>query len=97
MPGNASEPRVSRDLWIARDGSPKTGTKIHTIHTSELRTSQDLWGSRDQSPTKQVYTVEEYERVLRSLSEADPGLDIPETAAELAAVAKAERNKAPNG
>jgi hypothetical protein len=97
MPGDTSEPRVSQDLWIARDGGPKIGTKIHTIHTSELRTSQDLWGSRDQSPTKQVYTVDDYERVLRSLSEADPGLDIPETAAELAAVAKAERNKAPNG
>jgi hypothetical protein len=99
MPGDASEPRVSLDLWTSSDRTPKGSTKIHTVHTSEIArgASEDLWGSRDQSPTKQDYTVEDYERVLRALSHADPGLDIPETAAELAAAAKAERNRAPNG
>jgi hypothetical protein len=97
VPGLNSEPRVSQDLWITRDRTPKKSAKIHTVHTSEVRASQDLWGSRDRSPTKQDYTVEDYERVLRALSDADPGLDIPETAAELAAMNKAERDRAPNG
>jgi hypothetical protein len=94
---HSSEPRVSKHPWIARDRSPIRNVKVLPVCTSELGTSQDPWDSRDRSPVKQDCSVEDYERVLRSISNADPGLALPETAAELAAMAKAHPRRASNG
>lgn len=98
-PRHASEPRASQDLWITRDRSPTKTTKTYPVYTSELNTSQDPWDSRDRSPTKQNHSVEAYERVLRTISDVAPELVIPETATELATIAKAkaESRRVPNG
>ena len=97
MPTHTSDPGVSQDPWVTRSRSSTTSAKALPVYTTELSASQDPWDSRDRSLTKQGYSVEEYERVLRSLSEADPGLELPDTAAELAAMSKAHSRRAPNG
>jgi hypothetical protein len=97
IPTHTSEPGASQDLWVTRDRSLTSSAKALPVYTSELSASQDSRDSRDRSPTKKSYSVEEYERVLRSLSDADPGLELPDTAAELAAIAKAHPRSAPNG
>ena len=97
MPTHTSDPGVSQDPWVTRSRSSTTSAKALPVYTTELSASQDPWDSRDRSLTKQGYSVEEYERVLRSLSDADPGLELPDTAAELAAMSKAHSRRAPNG
>jgi hypothetical protein len=97
MPAHTSAPRASQDPWITRGRSPISSAKALPVYTSELNASQDPWDSRNRSPTKQEYIVEDYERVIRALSDADPGLELPDTATELAAMSKAKANKTPNG
>ena len=97
MPVHISEPRDSQDPWVTRNRSPTGGTKALPVYTSELNTSQDPWNSIDQSPSDSGHSVEDYERVLRAISKADPGLELPDSAAELAAMSKTNASRAPNG
>jgi len=90
-----SEPTISQDPWITGGRSPTRNTKALPFYTSEVDASQDPWSSRDQSPTKQEYRVEDYERVLRSISDAAPELALSDTAAELVAIGRTERGRAP--
>jgi len=94
MPVHASEPRVSQDPLRTRNRSPIRSAKALPVYTSELNNSQDPWNSVDQSPSDSGHSVEDYERVLRAISAADPGLELPDTTAELAAMAKAKSSGA---